>query len=332
MLLKFLRSARRIFSPRRITRTGDDRPVKSLGAFVWRMSAWQQVGACLVAVLVTLLNLVPLELQRRIFDNGISASDTSLLFVLGSIYAGVVIGHQLTKLGLSIWQSWISESTVFYMRGHLSVLGGKGPQVDDEGKEDRSIVSILTTETEKLGGYVGTGPSQLVVNGSLLIGTIAYTVTISPMIALIGLACLMPQVLLAPVMQARLNRLVERRLLYMRKYAGALADGGEDDLSDLPKMLYRNRMAFFAWKFLMKSVLNLLNSAAIVSVIIVGGLLVIRGETTVGVVVAFVSGFSRLSDPIRALIGFYRETAQASVHHRLIGKWMNDRIDDGAGA
>lgn len=50
--------------------------------------------------------------------------------------------------------------------------------------------------------------------------------------------------------------------------------------------------------------------------------MVMMGETQVGVIVAFLSGFDRLSSPIRELISFYRVAAQASVQHRLIGEWM----------
>ena len=60
-----------------------------------------------------------------------------------------------------------------------------------------------------------------------------------------------------------------------------------------------------------------------------GGWLAIRGETTLGVLLAVVSGFERISGPIRDLIGFYREAAQAGVQHRLIADWML-RLQSGA--
>ena len=42
-----------------------------------------------------------------------------------------------------------------------------------------------------------------------------------------------------------------------------------------------------------------------------------------GVIIAFAGGFSRLGDPFRQLIGFYRETAEAEVRHDLLAKWMS---------
>jgi ABC-type bacteriocin/lantibiotic exporter with double-glycine peptidase domain len=48
-----------------------------------------------------------------------------------------------------------------------------------------------------------------------------------------------------------------------------------------------------------------------------------QGEVEVGVIVAFISGFERISSPLRELIGFYRLAAQARVQHDLIAQWMD---------
>ena len=57
-------------------------------------------------------------------------------------------------------------------------------------------------------------------------------------------------------------------------------------------------------------------------VLIVGGYLVIQGQTTIGIVVAFVSGFERISSPLHDLLNFYREYEQAKVQHQMIVKWV----------
>jgi ABC-type bacteriocin/lantibiotic exporter with double-glycine peptidase domain len=42
----------------------------------------------------------------------------------------------------------------------------------------------------------------------------------------------------------------------------------------------------------------------------VGGYLVTSGATTIGTVVAFISGFQRLADPSRELLAYYRLAAR----------------------
>ena len=64
-------------------------------------------------------------------------------------------------------------------------------------------------------------------------------------------------------------------------------------------------------------------------VLVVGGYLVIQGQTTIGTVVAFVSGFDRISGPLRDLLNFYREYEQAKVQYRMIVQWVEGKQADG---
>jgi ABC-type bacteriocin/lantibiotic exporter with double-glycine peptidase domain len=53
--------------------------------------------------------------------------------------------------------------------------------------------------------------------------------------------------------------------------------------------------------------------------------LVIQGQATIGVVVAFVSGFERISGPLHDLLNFYREYEQAKVQLKMIVKWVEGK-------
>ena len=55
--------------------------------------------------------------------------------------------------------------------------------------------------------------------------------------------------------------------------------------------------------------------------------MVVQGELALGAVVAFASGFERLIDPARELLGFYRRWSQMRVQHRLIHKALEQQAD-----
>lgn len=312
---------------REVRTTGDNRAASSLPRYVWRMSEGHQVALCLIAVLVAVLSLVPIELQRRIVNEVVETQDVPLLLQFGVIYVGIILLHQAAKYGLWAYQSWISESTTLYTRRHLLSLMGRSKPDPDEG--NGRVVSIVGTEVESLGGFVGQAVSGACANAAMLLGVVVYMFVVEPKIAIFALAFLVPQIALTPVIQRRLNRLVETRVSLLRDLGDDISDTGHtdhDSRDGLLKHIYSNRMRFFLLKFLMKSALNLLNASGPITVLLLGGYLVMQGEAEVGVIVAFISGFERISSPLRELIGFYRIAAQANVQHEMIANWMEQKL------
>lgn len=317
------------FKARDVEKTGDDSAVSSLMAFVWRMTRWHQVWACLLAVVVALLNLAPIELQRRIVNEVVETQDVPLLLRFGMFYLGIIVLHQAVKFALNTYQVWMTESTNLYTRRHL--LGLYGSSIADGDDENSGqVVSIVGAEVDKLGGFVGEGLSQSCANLALLLGVLVYMAVVEPTIALFAVGFMIPQIIVTPLMQSHLNKLVERHVKFMRTLSDEVSElDATHEPGDLGilKKIFSNRLRFNMLKFLLKAVLNLLNSLGPLAVLLYGGYLVMMGETQVGVIVAFISGFDRISGPVRELVGFYRVYAQANVQHRMIAKWM-DRVTD----
>ncbi|QJF53047.1 ABC transporter ATP-binding protein [Roseobacter ponti] len=292
------------------------------------MSEWHQPATCLLAVFVALLNLVPIELQRRIVNEVVETRDIPVLVKFGIAYVGVTLAHQLVKYALWIYQSWLTESATLYTRSHLLQIYEERRNGTGEAVDHRSgrTVSIVGAEVEKLGGFVGEAISGACANLAMLLGVVVYMFVVEPQIAVFALAFLVPQIVLTPFLQRRLNDLVEERVSMLRDLGDAISDAEKDTRDRCPGLIrdiYTNRMRYFILKFILKSSLNLLNSLGPITVLLFGGYLVMQGEVQVGVIVAFLSGFDRISSPLRELIGFYRIAAQASVQHSMIAKWMS---------
>lgn len=314
-------------SSREIPQTGDDTPVASVFRYVLRMSGWHQLGLCLLAVAVASLSMAPLELQRRLINGAIGESNVRLLLVLAAAYLAVLLAQGLLKYALRLYQTWVSESAIRYNRAHLGRLYECRLATEGDATSGEAM-SIIGPEIDKLGGFVGEGLSQPVTNGGMLCAILGYMVVVEPFIALLSLPFLAPQLILAPLLQRRLNRLVEARVGLMRDLSDQVSEtsgagilqGDEHRL--LLDGLYNNRMWIAVLKFGIKAAINLLNALAPLAALVGGGYLVIQGETTIGVVVAFVSGFDRLAAPLRELLAYYRVAAQARVQHDMIARWM----------
>lgn len=319
-----MRNPLKLFSvPRDIPRTGDDSAASSVWSYVWRMTGKHQVGVCTVAVLAALVNLIPIELQRRIVNEVVETQDVPLLTQFGLAYLAVILLYQAIKLFMRMYQVWLTESTNTYTRAHLLRL--YAAQTDAEPDREGRVVSIVGSEVEKLGGFVGEAISQACANIALLLGVLVYMFVVEPSIALFALAFMVPQIVLTPLMQRKLNELVEERVAYVRQLGDCVSELEASMAEDGPRILsriYDNRLKFNLLKFLLKAALNLTNALGPLSVLLFGGYLVMQGETQVGVIVAFISGFERISGPVRELVGFYRVTEQARVQHDMVAKWM----------
>lgn len=295
----------------------DDTPATGLPGYVWIMSGWHQFTLAALAVGGALLNLAPIELQRRMVDDAIVAGDAALLFWLGGVYAAALLAHKGAKFLLAWYQGWVAEKTIAYTRAHLSRLYGQDGVVLTPGK----AVSIIGGEVDKLGAFVGGGPSTALANAATLVGVFGYMLVVEPAIAALSFALLAPQLLLTPLMQRRLNALLQRRVEMMRLFGDRLAETGQGDVSLILRLLH-NRMVFIRLKAVLKTLLNLMSDGAALAILMLGGWLVVEGQTTVGVVLAFVSGFGRIAGPLRDLMTFYRQASQAGVQHQMIARWM----------
>src|SRR3546814_14985088 len=93
---------------------------------------------------------------------------------------------------MHMYQSWLSESAIRYNRAHLTRLyeqrdGGDG------GHHGGEAVSIIGAEIDRLGGFVGEGLSQPVVNGGMLLAMGGYMLVVEPLVASISLAFIVPR-------------------------------------------------------------------------------------------------------------------------------------------
>ena len=307
--------------PVRLGSIGPEGPPDRLGPYLWRISRWHQIGLGALALGLTFVGLVPLELQRRIIDDAIIPGDRAMLLDLALLYMAAVVVHNALKFLLKWLQGWLAESAVRRARGVLLAHERQGREAGE--KPQGASVSVLGAELDRLGAFIGTGPSAAVANLAMLVGVVGYMAAVKPQLAWISLLLLLPNVILTPLLQRRLNDLTRVQVATLRGFGDAVLDGGgPDETTPMLNTLYTNRMDFHLWKNVLKTALSLLGAAAPLTVLVVGGLLVLEGQATAGMIVAFLSGFQRIAGPIRDLLTFYREAAQAGVRYEMVRRWM----------
>src|ERR1700733_4399557 len=95
---------------------------RKLYRYVLETSGWHQLCLVVLTVAVFLLEVVPLELQRRIVDDVVKHWDFWWIVALAGVYAGVILLQGGIKLVLNVYRSWVGERATRDLRRRVHAL------------------------------------------------------------------------------------------------------------------------------------------------------------------------------------------------------------------
>ncbi|MGO1074424.1 ABC transporter transmembrane domain-containing protein [Inquilinus sp. CA228] len=306
---------------------------QGLFRYIWRVSARDQILLSLLAVMVFLLDLAPLELQRRIVNGALEKHALEQLVLLSLLYVGVVLAQGGLKLLLNVYRGSVTEAANRRLRLQLSPSGPDGRTGEPDARKEGIDISIIVSEVEAVGGFIGASVSEAVLNGGLLIAVFGYMVVLQPWMAAVAAVLFLPQFLFIPFLQRAINQRTEQRIKVLRGLSVEIVDEAAERRG--PRQtgryrrqvgdIYRLNMQIYRRKFSMNFLMNLLHQLGVIGILFVGGWFVVRGETEVGTVVAFISGLNRVNDPWGDLVNYFRDMTNARVKYRLISAALGDR-------
>ncbi len=295
-------------------------------------SALHQLALLALTGGVALIEVVPLELQRRIVNNLVKHRPYSGVIWLCAVYAGVVLIQGATKLGLNIYRGWVGERAKRDLRRRVHTVV-EAPAAASPAAEAQGItISMIVAEVEPIGGFVGESVSEPLLQAGIMVSVLAYLVHIDPWMALAAVALFIPQLIFVPLLQSAVNRRTGVRIKVLRRLGIAMidrADGEEDDRRI--EQAFALDMGIFKIKFSMNFLMNLCNHLQRVSALLVGGWWVYTNHLEIGGVVAFISGIGRINDPWGDLVNYFRDVNVAQVKYRLLADAI-DRLSPPVGA
>ena len=312
-----------------IIRSGDAtivRDVRDLYRYVWKVSARRQVILSALAVAVFLLELVPLELQRRIINGAVGHRDFQFIGMLCLIYVAVALLYGSLKFALNILRSSVGEKANQRLRKQIDPTG-KGHSATKNGSGEKGVkISIIVSEVEAVGGFVGSSFCDPLLNAGVLLSVFGYMLFTQPWLALVALMIFCPQLLFVPFLQKAINLRTKQRIERLREVSVDIVNEGADDASKSArkvflrriKDVYRLNMQIFFRKFGMIFLMNLLYTLGVIGILAVGAWLLLHGRTDVGTIVAFISGLALMNDPWRDLVNYFRDLTNAGLKYRMI--------------
>jgi ABC-type multidrug transport system fused ATPase/permease subunit len=309
---------------------------RNLYRYVLETSPLHQVFLVLLTVGVFLLEVVPLELQRRIVDDLVKHRDFGFVITLCAVYAGTILVQGGGKLILNVYRSWVGERATRDLRRRVHVLVSSNSAASSGSEAEGIQASMIVAEVESIGGFVGGSVSEPLLQGGILLSVLAYMIHVDLWMAGPAFALFVPQLVFVPLMQGAMNRRTRARVQIIRQLSVSVVEGSSsDDTQDRTdderiEQVFELNMGIFRLKFSMNFLMNLSTQLQIISALLVGGWPVYTDRLAIGGVVAFISGIGRITDPWGDLVNYFRDVNVTQVKYGLVRDAINQQASSQA--
>jgi len=315
---------------------------KSMYRYIWQVSRQGQIHICILTAIIAPLSMVPLELQRRIVDGVLKEHGGALqmLLLLGAAYVAVVLIQNGAKYLLNVTKGRVLEDVARDIRLKMFGLAcNRAPSADEWGRvqpvDSGTTVSVLAAESEAVGGFASESFSVPMLQIGTIVWVMGYLLWVQPLIAAFAILVYAVQVFTVPRVQETINRLARLRTRTIRRLGRAAAEDvghkqAEECTAHAARLIdhaYHMRISIYRRKFFLTFLGNVLDASGPIAALVVGGWMVIHGQTEVSTLVVFISGFQKISDPWDVLITFYRTMSTARVTYGLVADTLAAESD-----
>jgi putative ABC transport system ATP-binding protein len=317
----------------------------SLFSFIWKYSKREQIFLLFFTIFTFPFLYATLELPKRIINDAIGAADNSIdfffieltqlefLVALCACYLGAVLAHGLLKMRLNTMKGVLAERLLRRFRFQLINRMMRFPSAYFRSTSQGELVSMVTSEAEPMGGLMGDAVAQPVFQAGQMLIILVFLFAQSIWFGLAGTALIPLQAYLIPLLQRQINQLNKKRIVQVRHLASEIGEtaAGITDLrtnggwrfrlagfSDRLGRLFYIRFQIYQKKFFMKFLNNFITQLTPFFFYLVGGFLAIRGDITVGALVAALAAYKDLSSPWKELLTYYNQVQDMSLRWDIV--------------
>ncbi len=264
---------------------------------------------------------------------GFTVDQVVLLSALCGAFLLSVLLHGLLKMRINTMKGVLAERMLRRFRYTLIARVLRFPQPYFERTSQGELVSMVTSEAEPMGGLMGDAISQPVLQAGQMLTILSFLFLQSFWFGLAAIALIPLQAWLIPMLQRQINQLNKKRIVQVRALAAEIgetaqgastlrANGGwryrQSMITDRLARLFTIRFAIYQKKFFMKFLNNFINQLTPFFFYLVGGLLVIQGEITVGALVAALAAYKDIASPWKELLAYYNQVQDMSLRWEII--------------
>ena len=318
---------------------------RSLFRYILQHTWRDQVLLLVVTAISFPLIYVNLEIPKRIVNSaiggknipatmfGFEVTQISYLMGLSLLLLFLITVNGGIKYWLNVYSGVVGERTVRRLRHDLYQQVLRFPLPEFKTMSAGEIIPMIVTETEPVGGFIGESFSLPVFQGGLLVTYVGFIFMQDWRLGLAAVALYPPQVVLIPWLQRKINLLGKERVQTARQLsdrvgesvAGAAEIRGNDtfhleraDISERLGKIYAIRFDIYKRKFFVKFLNNFLAQITPFFFYSVGGYLVIKGNLSLGALVAVLAAYKDILAPWKEILAWYSTKEDVRIKYEQI--------------
>ncbi|MBV8119286.1 MAG: hypothetical protein JO081_05020, partial [Alphaproteobacteria bacterium] len=149
---------------------------RNIYRYVLATGAVHQLALVALTAVVALLEVAPLEMQRRIVNDLVKHRPFSWVIWLCGAYAGIVLVQGATKLALNIYRGWVAERATRDLRRRVHNIIEHPAAAPPVAEAQGITISMIVAEVEPIGGFVGESVSEPLLQIGIMGSVFAYLI------------------------------------------------------------------------------------------------------------------------------------------------------------
>ncbi len=313
----------------------------SLYRYILNHSKRDQIILILLSMASLPLVYITLELPKKIINllEGMSFPDSvfgyevdrlSYLMLLSFAFLLVVLANGGLKYLINVFRGSLGERVLRRFRYELFERILRFPIPFFKRVSQGELLSMITAETEPLGEFIGESFSLPVFQGGILFTYLFFIFQQDLLLGLAAIALYPFQIWVIPRLQKTVNELAKQRVATARNLSGRIGETVSginevhtNDTSHFERahiaqrlgLIYLIRFDIYKRKFFIKFLNNFLAQLTPFFFYSIGGYFVLRGDLSIGSMVAVLVAYKDLSGPWKELLRYYQRKEDMKVKY-----------------
>ena len=313
----------------------------SLYRYILNHSKKDQIALVLLSLASLPLVYVTLELPKKIINllEGMDIPESlfgyefdrlDFLMIFSFAFLLTVLGGGGLKYLLNVYRGALGERLLRRLRYELYARILRFPMPHFKRVSPGEIIPMITAETEPLGEFIGESFTLPVFQGGTLITYLFFIFQQDLFLGLAAVSLYPFQLYVIPRLQKRVNELAKERVATARNLSGRIGEtvSGINEvhandtshyerahISQRLGRIYQIRFDIYKRKFFIKFLNNFIAQLTPFFFYSVGGYFVLRGDLSIGSMVAVLVAYKDLSGPWKELLRYYQRKEDVKVKY-----------------